>query len=250
MGGILTMNKFGLCSGGKDSIVAVHKMMQEAESGRKNPVVVYLDTTIGIPENRKYVESLCDEYGWQLWTLRTPANYDEIVDEYGFPGPGQHTLAYSYLKERQLRKLASVSDDPHFYTGIRRSESDRRMGNAERVDENLGAVWHSDIIDWTLDDVEEYIEENGIPQNPLWNNGHFKDCGCGAFGTREELIELEADYPEMYERITAIEQEIDRDDTYTLWAWGSLSGNAQRSLEAQNDDEQLTLCSRCGKDKD
>lgn len=242
----MSKNKFGLCSGGRESVAATLKMFKEAEDDNKNPVVVYLDTTIGIPENREYVEQLCGEYNWQLWTLRTQKPFDELVEQYGFPGPGNHSLAYAYLKERQLRKLASVAENPHFYTGIRASESQRRMGNAEKIQEQHGAVWHSEIIDWSLDDVKDYIKEHEIPENPLWDKGHFKDCGCGAFGSPEELIEVKADYPEVYDEIRELEESLDRDDEYTKWGWGALSKNELRKIRTENDDNQMTLCSMCG----
>lgn len=245
----MSENKFGLLSGGRDSVVAVHKMMQEAENDRKNPVAVYLDTTIGIPENHEYVQDLCDHFGWQLWTLRTQENFEDIVKKYGFPGPSKHTLAYSYLKERQLRKLASVAEEPHYYTGIRATESQRRMGNAERTQEQLGAVWHSEIIDWSLEQVKRYIDENIPIENPLWDKGHFKDCGCGAYGSPEELLEVQADYPEIYERITELQDELERDDEYCQWGWGALSEQELRKIRAENDDGQMTLCSMCGVEK-
>ena len=63
---------FYLMSGGKDS-VAASLVANEAiqQNYQKTPVAVYLDTTVGIPANRFYVEELCDRMGWQLWTLRT-----------------------------------------------------------------------------------------------------------------------------------------------------------------------------------
>jgi len=224
--------------------------MQEAENDRKNPVVVYLDTTIGIPENRQYVQDLCDTFGWQLWTLRTHENFEEMVEKYGFPGPARHNLAYAYLKERQLSKLASIAEDPHFYTGIRRKESERRMRNQGEGKEMLGAVWHNPIADFTLEETKSYIESHNLPQNPLWDKGHFKDCGCGAFGNPEELLELQADYPDVYEKIKRIEESIDRDDEKSKWGWGQLSQTELRKIRAENDDMQMTLCSHCGLNKD
>jgi len=245
----MSKNKFGLLSGGRDSIAAVHKMFREAENDKKNPVAVYLDTGIGLDENRQYVEDLCDKFGWQLWTLRTHEDYEELVKQYGFPGPSKHTMFYAALKERQLSKLGSIAEDPHFYTGIRASESQRRMGNAQRTQEKHGAVWHSELIDWSLQQVKRYIKKHDIPENPLWDKGHFKDCGCGAFGSPEELLELQADYPEMYERLSDLEDDVDRNDEYCKWGWGQLSEKQLRKIRAENDDGQMTLCSVCGMDK-
>jgi len=240
----MTENKFALLSGGRDSVVAAHKMFQDAENDRKNPVAVYLDTTIGITENREYIEDLCDRYNWQLWTLRTQENYEELVRKYGFPGPAKHQMAYAALKERQLRKLGSIAEDPVFYTGIRRHESRRRMGNAEYEQEQHGALWKSEIIDWTIQDVKEYIDEHDIPESPLWDKGHFKDCGCGAYGTPEELLELEANHPEIYEEIRELENSLDRQDEYGVWGNNGLS-RAQVRAERTPDDA-ITLCSFCG----
>jgi len=239
-------DRFALCSGGRDSAVSTHKLMEETADERKEPIVVYLDTGIGIEENHEYVKEWCDAEGWQLWTLRTNESYEDLVKEYGFPGPSKHTMFYAALKERQLQRLSSRVENPHFHTGIRAGESRRRMGNAEREHEQLGAVWHSDIIDWTHEEVLQYIEEHDIPENPLWDKGHFKDCGCGAYGSPEELLEVQADYPEMYQRLTDLENAVDRDDEYGRWGWGQMSEAELRQVRAENDEQQMTLCSMCG----
>jgi phosphoadenosine phosphosulfate reductase len=47
------------------------------------------------------------------------------------------------------------------------------------------------IIDWTDDEVWEYIKERGLPYNPLYDQGHKRvECiGCPMRANRKELDE-------------------------------------------------------------
>ena len=61
-----------LTSGGIDS-VAAFLLTRDAlhDNYGKRPLLVYLDTRIGLPRQRLYVEHFADAYDEQLWTLRT-----------------------------------------------------------------------------------------------------------------------------------------------------------------------------------
>ena len=247
---------FVLCSGGKDSTAATHYTMTQILDGlQKNPVVVYLDTTTGIEDNRRYVEALCDEYGWHMWSLRTNVNYDDLVQKYGFPGPSEHNMMYNRLKERQLSKLATVCDGkPRFWTGVRKSESRRRMAYMEETREEKRWIWKAPIIDWDDQDCLNYIKENDIPRNSeIWDTlGKSGDCWCGAFRAREDfVIDAAAEYPDHYEWLKEVEGSVDRDGAKGLWAWASLDQKEQRAIDMRDDDEQMhfdetgLLCSSC-----
>lgn len=240
---------FCLCSGGKDSVVATHLTMRAMTLHRRDKgIVVYLDTGTGLAAQREYVESVCDRYGWQLWTLRTHESYEELVMEHGFPGPGHHGKMYNRLKRRQLERLAARVGNPHFYTGVRAAESTNRMENMERVEEEPEGkwTWHAPIYDWEDEAVWEYIEREGIPENPQWRSGgRAADCFCGAYASREELLELRADHPLKARWIDELEARVDRDDKRGLWGWGGSDETALRAALAEADDAQMTLCSSC-----
>lgn len=236
---------FLLVSGGKDSVVAAHLAYPALEQNyRKRPVVIYLDTGVGLDAQRIYVEQLCDHYGWMLWTLRTYENYDDIVQEEGHPGPAGHSRIQNELKGRQRDKLSTVSGDCHFITGIRREESSARANVPRaRYDEGTRAYYYNPLLEWTEEDLEDYIEEYDIPRNPLWDERHFTDCGCGAMGGPEELIELEANgFEEFAQRIREIEESVEKMDRTGTWGWGGLDRKGRRAEDAKNDDSQLSLC--------
>lgn len=237
---------YALLSGGMDSAVSTHVAMEQGPA----TIAVYLDTGTGLDENRAYVEELCEEMGWQLWTLRTHESYEDRVMENGFPGPSRHSIMYRSLKERQLGRLAARSKgQAHFWTGVRSAESERRMRNVTGVQEGAGGrwTWVAPIHDWNKQRCREHIDAHGIPENPLWNTlGRSGDCFCGCFGSPEEKLDLRAvgaDYHADW--IEQLEDDVDRDDETGVWAWGALDDHERRAIRAESDDFQMTLCSTC-----
>jgi len=240
-------NHVALVSGGMDSAVAAHVAIRWGPAD----VLVYLDTGTGLDANREYVEAMADHLGEQLWTLRTKVDYEERVAEHGFPGPSQHSKMYRSLKERQIGRLATLSSgrgntsDLHLWTGVRRQESERRMGNVELEQDGPRWTWHAPIHDWSKADCRRYVDRFELPRNDLWDDlGRSGDCFCGCFASPEEKIDLEAagevDHAEW---LRDLERLTDRDDERGRWGWGDLSA-AEIRAERVGDD-QMTLCSTC-----
>lgn len=239
-----TETHVALCSGGMDSAVATHVAMQWGPA----EIVVYLDTGTGLDENREYVEDYCDEFGWQLWTLRTNESYEDRVKEHGFPGPSRHGIMYRSLKERQLgRAAARLKGDVHYWTGVRRQESERRMRNVTPESEHAGGRWYwrAPIHDWSKDDCEDYLNAFGIPRSDLWSTlGRSGDCFCGCFGSPEEKLDLRAAGCGYHaDWLEELEESVETGDETELWAWGALSDVERRAERV--DDDQMTLCSTC-----
>jgi len=239
---------FYMQSGGKDSVAAA--LVADAaiqQNYKKNPVAVYLDTTVGIPANRFYIEELCDRMGWQLWTLRTHEHYESRVESNGCPGPADHGRTYNVLKGRQMDKLATVAGNPVYVTGINKHESPARA-KADKAD-YTNRRWHvKPIFTWTNTQIAEFVREHAPVQNPLWGTNYFQDCACGAMATPEELIDAAGDGFEWFvQRIREYEESADFQDKRSTWGWGGTSDTMQQALGHKNDDDQLTLCGEsCG----
>jgi phosphoadenosine phosphosulfate reductase len=62
--------------------------------------------------------------------------------------------------------------------GLRREQSVTRQ-EMQRIewDEGYGIIKLNPLIDWTEDEVKEFIKINGIPYNPLHDKG-FPSIGC------------------------------------------------------------------------
>jgi 3'-phosphoadenosine 5'-phosphosulfate sulfotransferase (PAPS reductase)/FAD synthetase len=246
---------FALFSGGNDSVVSTHVAQREYDIDW----VVYLDTNTGLDANLEHVKEVCKEYDWDLAVISSPMTLEEFAvgsdtrEPLGFPGPGIHSWAYQYFKERQLREIAThVNSTPTFYTGVRSHESTRRMKNVEggRVEAERW-IWVSPIHDWRDSAVDTYRNEHDLPINPVTEKiGRSGDCYCGAYANRStELAELEAHYPDHAEWIKQVEQDVQEqigtDDEYCYWGFGGLSEKELRAKMAQDDMNQMSLCSHC-----
>ena len=235
-----------MVSGGIDSTVAAAVAHEQAD---KIDFIAYLDTGTGLDENREYVEELAGHLGTQLWTLRTHEQYEAIVEEQGFPGPSKHGMMYNSLKERQIQKLATVTGDKELvtWTGLRKAESPARAKSVQEVQEQQRWTMVSPIADWTKEDCKEYIEEHDLPENDLWDTlGRSGDCFCGAYASPEEKLDLRAAGCEYQaEWIESLEECVTTGDEKEKWGWGALSESERRSLRAEKDDGQITLCSHC-----
>lgn len=182
---------YALFSGGDDSLVSTHMALTTGMAD----AVLYLNTNTGLAENLRYVRAVCRRFGWPLRVEAAPVSLVEIAMKYGFPGTAYHTIAYAYLKERQLSTIAGeYAGAPEYISGVRRFESTRRMENIAddrtRVDGKESRwVWLNVIKDYTDDDVTAYHDAHGLPRNPVAERLHRSgDCYCGAFAHRDELF--------------------------------------------------------------
>lgn len=201
---------FGLFSGGDDSLTACH-------IAAKHPsftAMVHINTGIGIEKTRIFVRETCRKYGWPLreyFAKDYGQDYREICIKYGFPGPAQHFRMYARLKERALRVAIREAkknrkDRVLLVTGVRASESERRMGTVGVCERRGAAVWLNPIYDWKKGDCLEYIADHKIERNPVAVLIHKSgECLCGAFAKPDELREIEYWFPETAREIHDIE---------------------------------------------
>lgn len=180
------------------------------------PFVVYHgDTTIGIPETQQYVKNVCQLMGWELVIRKPPKKedwYENIVREYGFPGPTKrsHQIMYRRLKERALSAWVTheVKSGPYkrenvlLLSGVRKSESLIRMGYTHVTAKDNSRVWSNPIFNWIKEDCERYMKEHSLPRNPVKDKICISgECLCGAFAGMEEYAEIKASYPHVAKRI-------------------------------------------------
>lgn len=240
-------DRFVMWSGGMDSTAMAYFMIEEVWGGDgwgawdKRPVVIFLETTIGLSSQRLYVQMLAREYNWQVVCWQTHQEFEEYSEAEGFHGNQGHNGIFNVLKGRQVSKAATISANPHVYWGSRVEEKGERV---QRYDwrEDIGAHSHNPIYDWSDQDVVEYLRDREVPFNPNWEAAHFTDCGCGATASREELVELESEGYELFaQKLRDLEDRVVTGDKRETWAWGSFDPDDQRLMDAQNDSEQMTL---------
>lgn len=205
---------FALFSGGHDSLCSTHIASHD-------PLfkgVVHCNTGIGIEQTREFVRQVCSDNGWPLHELHAEVSYEELVlGRGGFPsGDASHNSFYWFLKQKQLRAFVQSRkrhrlDRIALVTGIRKQESVRRMAADMAVPSKRdGAyLWLNPILEWSDRDKDAYMAEWSLPRNEVTDILHRSgECLCGALARREELVEIANFYPEVAERIFALEERV------------------------------------------
>lgn len=219
-----------LLSGGKDSVTTAHWLNAHGMLAG----CVAIDTGISIPEWRPFVERLCESQGWPLTIVGTLVTYEWYVRQYGFPGPGSHSQAMRWLKERGVDQFRKRNPGALLASGVRRGESARRFGTVREWNVLGKMVIWAPLIDWTTADVWAYVHEHELERSPCYATlGISGDCLCGAFASPGERDAMAECHPEVDARIRRLEAE-----TGGRWSVGSAApGRSTRG-------EQL-ICVEC-----
>lgn len=125
---------------------------------------------------------------------RTSLRYKKNIEVY-FPSPDDVeamvtekgiNLFYQSIENRKeccrVRKIEPLKRALRgldvWICGLRRNQSATRTGNQMvEWDEANGLIKLNPLIDWSEQDVWEYIKANGVPYNPLHDKG-FPSIGC------------------------------------------------------------------------
>jgi 3'-phosphoadenosine 5'-phosphosulfate sulfotransferase (PAPS reductase)/FAD synthetase len=202
-----------LFSGGKDSLTSLH-LSVEAYKGGCKVFALHADTTIGIPDNTKYVEEVCRRLGVKLFIARPHIDYFTLAMRWGFPRM-KYRWCCRYLKIYPIkRKLEEIEGgNPKVVVdGIRAQESKARK-KLERV--SFHRIWKVKVVHpilyWSKEEVEEYIElylkPIGIDINPLYKKGFKRacECWCPTFKRKEDFVILAKQYPDFFLKLSELE---------------------------------------------
>lgn len=243
-------------SGGVDCTAAALTALSAIETADaggnfvKKPVAIYLDTRIGVPLNRLYVEQLCDWLEVQLWTLRTDESFLEWLRRDGAPGAGAHGNVKNELKDRQVSKLRSLPDHPTFVLGIAADESDARAEyskvEVKRRSDNPEKVRHVEVYPvhrLSRKERAEIILRSRCPINPLWLYPEvIKDCGCLCHGDPSELDKTAELFPAFGQRMREWEEAIEIDGLHGTLGWNGLTATEQKAVEDGHEQQTLPMC--------
>jgi len=140
-----------------------------------SPPVVFLDTLYHFEETLELVESFEDEYGLDLRVYKPEGaeTRQEFEKEYG-----ECLWEKDVERFHEVTKLRQIDDALEkrdaWVTGIRREQAEtRQKADAIEWDEPHGLVKVNPLVDWSREDVREYVERNGVPYNPLHDEGYL-----------------------------------------------------------------------------
>ena len=245
---------FLLTSGGNDSVVPMHLFRNDP----RVTAAVHIDTGIRAPEVEPHVITIAKLFSVPLLIYRAsentkadgtpdPQRYEDVVMKFGFPGPAQHKIMYTRLKERAVERLLREHRGARgtcimLITGVRKSESQRRMGYVEEEQRFGGQLWVAPVANWSNEAMALYRAHHEIPKNPVSEKlGMSGECLCGAFAKPGELALIERHYPEVAERLRDLQERAG-------FPWGYEDGPDRQWQEAQMGQGTLgftPLCTSC-----
>ena len=145
--------------------------------------VFTIDTGRLPPETYDMIDRVRVHYGIDIEVYTPdPAHVEPLIRQYGV------NLFYRSVKNRlsccetrKIEPLRRVLDNlDAWITGLRRDQWATRS-NIRKIEldhDHGGIVKVNPLADWMEDEVEEYIEKNGVPQHPLYAQG-YRTIGCG-----------------------------------------------------------------------
>jgi 3'-phosphoadenosine 5'-phosphosulfate sulfotransferase (PAPS reductase)/FAD synthetase len=216
-----------LVSGGKDSVVAATVAFEEARERGIECRVVHINElrAFRAPDDAlpykpvDYVREFAKWLGVELVVLEPDFDFWEGVKRWGYPHVFHNRWCMLFLKRKPLEKFAweevRRGYRPVFVVGIRRSESPRRakIYTSKWMVFDYGGLKlenYYPILDWSDQQVEEFIRTRGIPENPLWRFGFSFDCLCLAGTSIRKLNRIIAEFPNLARWLAERDREVNQ----------------------------------------
>ncbi len=139
--------------------------------------VFNLDTGYQFQETLDLRDRIADKYGIEVDLLAPDLSVSEYEALNG--GPLYRTNPNQCCADRKIKTLQRASEVMHAWmSGIRRDQSaDRAQAAVVGWDKKFGLVKISPLANWTKKDVWKRITDEGVPYNPLHDQG-YPSIGC------------------------------------------------------------------------
>ncbi len=167
---------FGTSLGAEDQVIT--HMIANIDKSTK---IFTLDTGRIFPETYETLEATNKKYGINIEVyFPNSERVERMVNAKGI------NLFYESVENRklccQVRKIdpltRAMTDVDVWFTGLRREQSVTRiLTEVVELDRANGKIKVNPLVDWTEEDVWNYIKENNIPYNKLHDCG-FPSIGC------------------------------------------------------------------------
>ncbi|MFX0142083.1 MAG: phosphoadenosine phosphosulfate reductase family protein [Candidatus Hodarchaeota archaeon] len=181
-------------SGGKDSLVALDLSIRV---GIKK--FVFGNTTLTYPGTLEYIKKLEKYYNIIIDKAVPERPFLDLVKDLGFPSRRLRWCCEVY-KFGPLTHYVLKSKIKYLITGIRAEESNKRK-KYEKISKNplIPAIQINPILEWTEEDVWNYINHYEIPYHPLYNIGYDRlGCWLCPFQNEGDFKRLKDNFPELY----------------------------------------------------
>ncbi|MDI6787827.1 MAG: phosphoadenosine phosphosulfate reductase family protein [Planctomycetota bacterium] len=197
-----------LFSGGQDSLCTLYYLKNIAKKVKGDLTALFVDTTVGLPENIKYVKKVCKYLKVPLKIVRPKEDYFTMVKTMGIPSFKSRWCCRELKIKPISDYLSSVKEPKVVFDGIRAEES--------AIRKQYIPIWYhpgfkclsvSAIFHWTKERVSSYINSNGLPKTFLHSLGSSTECWCGAYKRPKDFEQLYTLNRDMFYKLVKVEQQ-------------------------------------------
>lgn len=171
-------NPIVACSFGKDSMVVLH-IVRSCTNKFK---VLWNNTLVEYPDTYTFAREIIRKWNLDCIEAKPKTTFWEIVKKYGFPIHSRNSkgnkqcaarMCCNELKKKPTMAALREIDCDVYFTGLTRYESRLREFSARKYgDFFCSKKWNHwkchPLLNWTKEDVWQYIKEHKIPYNPLY----------------------------------------------------------------------------------
>lgn len=158
-----------------DGMVLVHLLTQQCP---RIPVL-FVDTGYHFPETYEYRDAISSRFGWNIVNLKAAQTVREQESQFGILHQASPDRCCALRKVEPL--FAGLEDYDLWFAALRRDQSPTRANLKVRDNFPLpggrSIAKVSPLAAWNSEDVWEYLDENGIPPLPLYDQG-YQSIGC------------------------------------------------------------------------
>lgn len=190
-------------SGGKDSLVSTHLMMNFLPD-YLDKWVVHANTGIMLPVAKPFVEDICKSFGWKLKVV--DGNFFYEAQTKGMPRMKHRWCCHICKIEPIQAFIKTLIPQRAEVTGLRRDESLKRAKLNQIYYKRKVPSWaYAPIIGWSEKQVLGYMRSNSLPMPPHYRMGLRETCMCGVYSNRKQMEILKAKFPELWQKILDLE---------------------------------------------
>lgn len=195
-------------SGGKDSEVVLHLVIQE----KPDIPVVWFHQGAEFPDTEDIVKRLAKEWNLNLHIEHVKPDLLDLLEEYGAYGTQVRSeykngdIARRLIYEPAAR-LAKENEFDGVFMGLRREESRGRSYVKPCRLVKYDGLWHiNPLYGWKKEDVWAYLTVNELPYNAVYDKTKFRSrddirvspWAGGKFKTYGRFVELKYYYPDLF----------------------------------------------------
>lgn len=218
-------------SGGKDSLVALDLTARSGVSF----YIYFNDTGLEPHETYKNLEEIQRRYGVEVIVGSAGDRFWRAIEKFGPPARDYRWCCKTIKLGPTTEALKSRFPQGYVSVVGQRGVESFQRAKLPRVSTSrwvAGSIVVAPIQDWTALEVWLYIFLHGLPYNPAYEKG-FDRLGCVVCPANElaELSLVEANYPEIYNKMESVLRRYFSDEEVKLglWRWrGKIPGDMAR----------------------